>query len=245
LVFFGAPIWRQDDAQRAVACAVAMQAAMVAVNEANGREGLPHVEMGIGIHTGEVVVGNIGSYKRAKYGAVGNHANLAFRIESYTIGGQVLISEATRQEVGPMLQSAGPLQFEAKGVERPITLYDVQGIDGPYHLFLPTSEGSLVLLREAIPLRYTVLDGTRLSGIVYTGSIVRLSMKSAEVCCDHPVTPFSHLKMQLITHNGEAMPGDLYGKVVGNPTGHCPGFSVHFTAIPPQLMVLLQQRLAG
>jgi adenylate cyclase len=139
----------------------------------------------------------------------------------------------------------GPLQFEAKGVELPITLYDVQGIGGPYHLFLPVREDALVLLREAIPLRYTVLDGTRLSGIVCTGSIVRLSMKGAEVCCAHSGTPFSHLKMQLIGRNGEAMPGDFYGKVVGNPTEHCPGFTVHFTAIPPQLMVLLQQRLAG
>ncbi len=59
----------------------------------------------------------------------------------------------------------------------------------------------------------------------------------------HAVQPY--LKMQLIGRNGEAMPGDFYGKVVGNPTEPCPGFTVHFTAIPPQLMVLLQQRLAG
>ena len=72
LVFFGSLIWREDDAQLAVACAVAMEAAMATVNEANRREGLPRMDMGIGIHTGDVVVGNIGSYKRTKYGAVGN-----------------------------------------------------------------------------------------------------------------------------------------------------------------------------
>jgi adenylate cyclase len=244
LVLFGAPIWREDDAPRAVACAVAMQAAMATVNEANGREGLPRVEMGIGIHTGEVVVGNIGSYKRAKYGAVGNHVNLAFRIESYTIGGQVLISEATRQAVGPLVRSVGPLQFEAKGVERPITLYDVRGIDGPYNLVLPAREDALVLLREAIPLRFTVLEGTHLSGMVCAGSMVKLSMQGAEVHCDHPVTPFTNLRMQLIDRNGEALPGDLYGKVVGYPADRATGFTVHFTAIPPQLMTFLQQRLA-
>jgi len=64
LVIFGAPIWRQDDAHRAVACAVAMQLAMAAVNAENRRAGLPDVDMGIGVHTGEVVVGNIGSHKR-------------------------------------------------------------------------------------------------------------------------------------------------------------------------------------
>src|SRR5262249_45099867 len=68
LVIFGAPISREDDAQRAVACAIAMQQAMTSVNEQNRRAGLPEVEMGIGVHTGDVVVGNIGSHKRTKYG---------------------------------------------------------------------------------------------------------------------------------------------------------------------------------
>ncbi|MCZ6874270.1 MAG: response regulator, partial [bacterium] len=83
-IVFGAPIWRQDDAERAVACAVAMQLAMTTVNDQNRQEGLPEIEMGIGVHTGEVVVGNIGSHKRTKYGVVGSHANLTSRIESYT-----------------------------------------------------------------------------------------------------------------------------------------------------------------
>jgi adenylate cyclase len=76
LVIFGAPVSREDDARRAVACAVAMQLAMASVNAENGREGLSEVEMGIGIDTGEVVVGNIGSHKRTKYGVVGSCVNL-------------------------------------------------------------------------------------------------------------------------------------------------------------------------
>jgi adenylate cyclase len=153
--------------------------------------------------------------------------------------------EATRQAVGPVVRSAAPLHVEAKGVERPLTLYDVQGIGGAYKLFLPAREDALVLLQEEIPLRYTVLDGKRLSGMVCTGNIVKLSMKAAEIRSDHPVAPLSNLKMQLMGRNGEAIPGDLYGKVVRNPTGHCPGFSVHFTAISPQLMAFLQQLLSG
>jgi adenylate cyclase len=76
LVLFGAPVWQEDDAQRAVACAVDMQLAMVSINEQNRREDLPELEMGIGIHTGQVVVGNIGSQERMKYGVVGSHVNL-------------------------------------------------------------------------------------------------------------------------------------------------------------------------
>ena len=75
-VLFGAPTWADDDAQRAVACAVAMQLAMESVNAYVREEELPEVEMGIGIHTGQVVVGNIGSPERMKYGVVGRHVNL-------------------------------------------------------------------------------------------------------------------------------------------------------------------------
>jgi adenylate cyclase len=91
-VLFGAPVWQEDDAQRAVACAVAMQLAMDLVNEQNRQDDLPEVEMGIGIHTGPVVVGNVGSPERMKYGVVGSHVNLTSRIQSYTTGGQILVS---------------------------------------------------------------------------------------------------------------------------------------------------------
>jgi hypothetical protein len=130
-------------------------------------------------------------------------------------------------------------------VEQPITLYDVRGVDGIDPLVLPAREDTLVPLREEILLRYVVLEGQHLSGVVGTGSIVKLSRQGAEVHSDQPIAPPNHLKLQLIGRHGEAIPGDLYGKVVGNLTGHCPGFAVHFTAIPPHLMVFLQQVLAG
>ena len=87
LVIFGALIGHADDAQRAVACAVEIQLVMEAINEHNRASGLPQIEMGIGLNTGEVVVGNIVSLERAKYGMVGSHVNLTARIESYTVGG--------------------------------------------------------------------------------------------------------------------------------------------------------------
>ncbi|MFM6155454.1 MAG: CHASE2 domain-containing protein, partial [Sphaerospermopsis kisseleviana] len=64
LVMFGAPISRENDSQRAIACAIAMQLAMDKVNKRNQEINLPILEMGIGINTGEVVAGNIGSQKR-------------------------------------------------------------------------------------------------------------------------------------------------------------------------------------
>lgn len=137
LAFFGAPIVYEEHAQKATACAVEMQAAMESVNEKNRAQGIPEVQMGIGINTGEVVVGNIGSEKRSKYSAVGNHINLSSRIKSYSVGGQILISEATLADTGAVVRIDGQKKMHPKGLEHPITVYEISGIGGKYNLFLP------------------------------------------------------------------------------------------------------------
>lgn len=128
LAIFGAPMKREDDALRAVRCALAMQQAMQDVNRQYLAEGLPEVAMGIGINSGEVIVGNIGSLRRTKYGVVGRVVNIASRIESFTSGGQILISESTMAECGECLRVNGRLQVKPKGLDREITLYDIGGL---------------------------------------------------------------------------------------------------------------------
>ena len=88
LTVFGIPEEKADDPARAVACALAMQQTLAILNEELVADDLPPLEMGIGINTGPVVVGNLGSEARTKYGIVGAVVNVASRIESNTIGGQ-------------------------------------------------------------------------------------------------------------------------------------------------------------
>jgi adenylate cyclase len=245
-VIFGAPIWREDDAQRAVACAVAMQLAMASVNEQNKHEGLPEVEMGIGVNTGEVVVGNIGSPKRTKYGVVGSHVNLASRIQSYTIGGQILISESTLKAVGPTLTIREEMQVEAKGFETPIVLYDLLGIGGEYNLFLPEPEEEAFFVPSTeIPLRYSVLEGSNVGRTVFEGSFVKLSAKGGEIRAPDPVVPLSNLRIQLTGVNGEETPGSLYAKVLGRPTDSRASFAVRFTSIPPAIAAFFSDLAAS
>jgi class 3 adenylate cyclase len=136
MVLFGAPTATPDHADRAVACSIAMQNRMAAVNEENRAAGLPAVSMGIGVNTGPVVVGNIGSDRRAKYGVVGIDVVLSARIQAQATAGQILISEATRVASGAAVRVSKSHDAPLKGVTKPVTLHDVVAIGAPYDLQL-------------------------------------------------------------------------------------------------------------
>jgi class 3 adenylate cyclase len=245
-VIFGAPMQRQDDPQRAVACALAMQLAMASVNAQLRADGLPEVHMGVGVHTGEVVVGNIGSDKRTKYGVVGSHVNLTARVESYTVGGQILISAATQCELGPLLRVAARIEVNTKGVDEPLVLYDVRGIGGDYHLMLPENDEAFVPLQESLPICYTILEGKYLSETTSVGSIVALSTQGGEIYSDTLVGLWSDVQIRLTGHTGEALPGTLYAKVMGYlPGGDGTGFRVRFTSVSPEVGTFFEKLLAS
>jgi len=127
LVVFGAPLVMQDAAQRTVRCALEMQRAMGEVNDYNLQRRWPEIEMGIALHTGEVVVGNIGSTKRSKYGVVGRSVNLTARIESFTIGGQVLVSPALIDAAGRDLILGDEVKVHAKGMPEALRCRELLG----------------------------------------------------------------------------------------------------------------------
>jgi adenylate cyclase len=114
-----------DHATRAVECAIEMQRAMCNVNRFNLEHGVGEIEMGIGINTGDAVVGNIGSQKRMKYSVIGQTVNLAARIESLTIGGQILISDSTRAQVCDRARIDGRLRVKVKGMAQPIEIFEI------------------------------------------------------------------------------------------------------------------------
>jgi PAS domain S-box-containing protein len=242
-VLFGVPVWREDNAQRAVACAVAMQLAMASVNEQNLQEDLPEVEMGIGIHTGPVVVGNVGSPERMKYTVVGSHANLTSRIQSCTTGGQILISDTARREVGPNLKIGKRMQVKVKGVEYPVTLYETLGVARPYHVFLDETEEPFVSLTEEVSLRYEIVESNHFNGEIYQGMLTKLSSKRAEVRLEKPVPILSDLKMQFVGTDGQNVPGVLYAKVVGADPEGSEESSIRFTSSSPEIETFLRELL--
>ena len=242
LVLFGAPTAREDDAVRAVACAIAMQLAMVPVNQQMKAWGLSPLEMGIGINTGEVVVGNIGSEKRTKYGVVGSQINLTYRIESYTTGGQILISESTLKAAGSMVKIEGQQQVTPKGVKQPITIYEVGGIGGEYNLFLSKAEEEFFPLRESIKIQYTILEGKDVGNTVLLGNLVQISANGAQICTN-PVggncpQALSNIKLNLFITDQAQASEDIYGKVL-EKVADSGNFYIRFTAKPPHVAAQL------
>jgi class 3 adenylate cyclase len=124
VILFGAPVARDDDPQRAVACALAMMEALERFNQSEDRQ----LQMGIGIHTDQVIAGTIGSPQHMKYGVVGDAINLAARLEAYTVGSEVLISAATASHLGDEVQLGEARSFVPKGRTEPLVSYPVRAL---------------------------------------------------------------------------------------------------------------------
>jgi len=243
LVIFGAPQEMPDRAQKAIACAIEMQNAMSAVNRENRGKGLPELEMGIGLNESEVIVGNIGSSKRSKYAVVGSGVNMASRIESYTVGGQILISESLRRAVGGILRIDSQREVLPKGAETPLKIFEVGGIGGEYSLSLEGKEPDLSTLARSLPLEYTVLEGKDVGGKGWDGLIVRLSKNCAEIALNASFEPMTNLKMNLRGVDEQLSVSDFYGKVVGQSEEDGQQYLVRFTSVPSEIGAYFQAHL--
>lgn len=234
LAVFGAPVWREDHARRAVACALSMQLAMAEVNARVRSLGVTKLEMGIGVHTGEVIVGNIGSTKRAKYGVVGSNVNLAARIEAATVGQEVLISEATASMMRPLLKVDRQFAISAKGARAPVQLFSVIGLGGSYNLNLPHQAERLVALGTSLPVDcFLMTESKQSSADSSAGELIAVSLKGATLRCPDSLAPNQNLRVRLGAIAGAAGPWDGYVKVM--QPAEVPGtWIIRFTSLPPE-----------
>src|ERR1700682_1990964 len=125
MALFGAPTVTAKDAQNAINAAVAMQRRMLSINDELHEEGLPEIGIGIGLHTGEVTVGYIGSERRSEYTAIGDAVNTSSRLESNAKGGEILVSEVTARAAKARYQLTARDPISVKNREQPVPLFEV------------------------------------------------------------------------------------------------------------------------
>ncbi len=245
LAMFGAPVRQDDFARRAVACAVEMQLAMADVNKWNREQGFLEIAMGIGINTGDVIVGNIGSERRAKYGIVGRNVNLTGRIESCTVGGQILISESTYKACGGLLRIDGRSEVMPKGVDKPITIYEVGGVGGEFDLYLPAKRRSTIpKLDASLCIDFQVLEGKFAVEELCKGTLVGIFESEALLDTDVALAKFQDLKITLTDPDGSVLTRGLYAKVLEESMGNKSMTRIHFTSVPEEARAFFKQALS-
>lgn len=216
---FGAPLDHPDHAERAAAAALAMQREMEEINRANVDRGWPRFEMGIGVNTGEAVVGNIGSEQRTKYAVVGAAVNLAARVEGCTVGGQIFLTGATLERVADLVEVGEPARVALKGIAEPLLLYELRGIRGRFAQRLPDTSGEEhATVEVTLPLRGWVVEGKRLAA-EFAGTVCRLGRRSLDARLSAELSPLTNVRLRLSSPDSGQDSGDLYGKVVGVASG--------------------------
>ena len=213
-VFHGNPGTPWDHARRAVLCAVEMQVAMKALHELGEREPF-ELYLGIGISSGNVMAGLIGSDAYRAYTVIGDEVNVAARIEALSLRGQVLMSEATYAYVKDFVRAGDPIEVAVKGRSKPLKVREAFGIP---------ELGRIVPSRDArrsprVPVRlharYWPMQSKAVAGEAGKATVCDLSYHGllAELAASVPC--FSELKLEFdLPGERVVQVRDLYARVV-------------------------------
>lgn len=215
MIVFGLPEYRQDDLQRSIACAVEMQCAMLTLNEKMREQGYPRLYMGVGINTGEVVVGRLGSDLHHEYTIIGDEVNLAFRIEAYSLRGQVLLSEHSRHLAESYIDCGPPNQVELKGKAQPMNLYELYATYQPRYLAVPRVESRRSpRVSVDFPISFQALKEKTVMRTRHQGRAVDLSYYGLHAYLPVKLRNMSDIRITLSTSLMSSMNRYIYAKVL-------------------------------
>ncbi|MBP3901780.1 MAG: PAS domain-containing protein [Blautia sp.] len=234
MAIFGAPESSDTHAADAVAAAIEMESEMKKINEWNLEREYPMLKMGIGIVTGEVIVGNIGSKKRTKYGVVGKSVNVCGRVESYTTAGQILVSNETKEAIQSELTIESQMKVMPKGTNEELVLYQVTGIGEPYNVFMKAEHSTMVTPRIPVPVCFYKLEGKHVLGDAYYGGMVSAGQDSAVLETDAELEILDNIKF----NTG----GELFCKVVEKNGRR---YVLHYTYIPMNYKLWYKANIVG
>jgi adenylate cyclase len=199
MVVFGAPVANPFHAKHAVACAVALQKEATRLREKAARECTPLFQVRVGLHSGPVVAGNIGSPSRIEYTVIGDTVNLAARLEPKAKPGGILISDATYQLVKDIVQAEKLSAIEVKGRTGQVEVYAVQEIIGE----VKSAKNLRQSERKDVSL-FAVYHEPNVSR-AYQGSIKNISSGGLQLSTREPFPAGTELVLSFTTPGGEKL----------------------------------------
>lgn len=217
MVLFGAPTSESeaDDVQRAIACAVEMQQAMSEINQQNLALDLPELYMGIGINSGEVVAGPVGSDLHREYTVIGDEVNLTSRIEAQSLRGQILISENTFKWAKSFVLVGEPNRVMVKGKKQAVCLYELLGTTRPRPMTVPRRE-----IRKSprisinMPCYFQRLQGKQVLAEQYRGEVVDIGYNGLLMVSPLPLEMYSEVKLVVSLQLLGSETTDIYARVI-------------------------------
>ncbi len=225
LAVFGAPMKNEAFAESAIATAINMQNAMKEVNQFCMEKSNIELEMGIGIHCGETFIGNIGSEKMMRYNVIGRAVNECSRIESCTTGGQIFVSQETLNSLSCEVVIGNEAFIEAKGIKKPLKIYEINGITGAYNCYLEETEKEILYpLSEHIIFELFLIENKMISKtpilvllkeINLHNGIVEISSKSPYQHTQPTISIFSDVEVRTKTKETTSSFSGVYAKVIG------------------------------
>jgi adenylate cyclase len=215
MALFGAPEACDDHLQQALTCAARMQQAMLDINAQHLTCGLPEIHAGIGINSGEVMVGSFGPTSHSEYTAIGEAVNLASRIESFCLRGQVLLSEDSYRAARDYVDIGAIRSLRIKGRRGPINLYELSAVRTPQRIRVPQIE-----MRHSprvpvqLPLHFYRVQDKRVTEDIQQGSILNLGYDGmlAQVGLDLP--SLSEISFSVSDGLTATAPSELYARAL-------------------------------
>jgi adenylate cyclase len=191
-----------------------MQVALFEINQYHKQIGMPELNMGIGINTGSVMAGLLGSKLYSEYTVIGDEVNLTSRIEAYSLRGQVLISQSTYDRCHNFVQSAEPMEVYVKGKKQPVKLYEVLGIPS-LGKTLPRQEVRKSPRVEVdIPFTFHTVDGKIISDEIFSGTLLDISYNGVLAAVDREFPARTDIKLDLNLSIAGTTASDIYAKII-------------------------------
>ena len=231
----------QDGVRRALSCAVDMQCSMEELNRLHREERLPEMYFGIGINTGRVMSALLGSDLYSEYTVIGDEVNLTSRIESFSLRGQVLVSQSTFERCNGFVKTSDPMEVFVKGKSKVVILREVLGIPTLAKVVPRQEVRRSPRVEVILPIHYRMVVNQVVVPETHAGRVLDIGYYGVLAEIDRPISPLCELSLAFDLPLVGKRVTDLYGKVVKViPKGDRTHVGIEFSSMSAEIKTDIQ-----